>query len=652
MLVSILIPACLVFTMITVMTYRLTKGALDEQMQYEMKQQAQQSVETLQSGLKESAFSVKTAAHIIGQQERSEAELRSMLLVVKENNPDLLNIFVGYDSGKTIAALSTPLAAATDARTYPWYKSVTGEGAAFSEVYESKSAGKSVITVAYPLKSGGKRIGVIAAEISLEKLGKVMSAITVGQTGYAFLLDRAGHFVSHPTLKPTEDIFTISNGATAAYGKLYLSGSPQIIRYSFAGVPKIFSSAPVGDTGMVVVLGSSIQEFEGGINRLTGLIIALSLFGLVILSAVVFFVVEKTTKRMRLLSKRVGDLAAGDFTVGTQGSLNLVDDELGDLYKSLKTMRLNTRSLLHDIQNTAEQVAASSQQLTASAEQSAQAASLVATSIIQVAQGTEQQRGAMKEVSQDIAQRKTAVEQMALKAGQVSQSSQQAADKAQNGAQAIEQAARQMNAIEQSVMGSAQVVSNLGERSKEIGQIVETIAGIAGQTNLLALNAAIEAARAGEQGRGFAVVAEEVRKLAEQSQDAARQIGELIGEIQSETSRAVVAMELNTREVQTGSQVVQSSGETFGEILQVVQQVTSQVQEISAAVAELAAGGTKTASAVDLLASIVRETADQTGTVSAATEEQSAGLEEIASSSQALAVVAQNLRQAITKFRL
>ena len=652
MLITILVPACLVFTSITIMTYWLTRGAMDEQMVYQIQQQSLQSAEALQNWLKESDSSVNTAANIISSKERSEDELRNILLTVKKSSPVLVNMFVGYDNGKTVDALNSFSVAATDARTLSWYKSVTGETAVCSEVYENKSLGKKVVTVAYPLLADGKRVGVIAAEMNLDKLIDVASKIKVGQTGYAFVLDRSGHYIYHPDLHATEDIFTVENGANAQYGKKYLSGSPQVLRYVFAGVPKIFSSAPLGNSGMAIVLGTSVQEFEGGINRLTGLIIVLSILGLVILSAIVFFVVRRTTKTLGRLSARVGHLAAGDFTVGGQEKLSLSNDEMGNLYQSFKTMRVNTRSLLIDIQTTSEQVASSSQQLTASAEQSAQAANLVASSIAKVAQGTEKQRDAMQAVSQEISQQATAVEQITYKAGLVSQAAQQAAGKAQNGAQSVEEAMGQMNAIEQSVLESGQVVSNLGERSKEIGQIVATISSIASQTNLLALNAAIEAARAGEQGRGFAVVAEEVRKLAEQSQDAAKQIGQLIGEIQSETTRAVEAMKANTTEVQMGSQVVRTSGETFGEISQVVQLVTGQVQEISSAIEKLASGGSQITGAVDILAMIIKDTVEQSETVSAATEEQSAELEEIASASQSLAQVAENLQQAISKFRL
>jgi len=181
---------------------------------------------------------------------------------------------------------------------------------------------------------------------------------------------------------------------------------------------------------------------------------------------------------------------------------------------------------------------------------------------------------------------------------------------------------------------------------------VDTISGLAGQTNLLALNAAIEAARAGEQGRGFAVVAEEVRKLAEQSQDAAKKIAELIGEIQEDTDKAVVAMTDGTREVKTGAEVVNAAGSAFKEIADLVTQVSSQVKEISAAIQQMASGSQQIVAAVKRIDGLSKKSASESQTVSAATEEQLASMEEIANSSEALAKLAQDLQAAVAKFHV
>src|SRR5574344_67563 len=143
-----------------------------------------------------------------------------------------------------------------------------------------------------------------------------------------------------------------------------------------------------------------------------------------------------------------------------------------------------------------------------------------------------------------------------------------------------------MEGIEKSVLNSAEVVQKLGENSKQIGQIVETISGIADQTNLLALNAAIEAARAGEAGRGFSVVAEEERK-------------ERIAVIQSDTEQAVAAMQSGTTEVQEGTTAIREVGEQFTDIMRMVNEIKSQMEEINASVKTVSDGTTNIVAAVD-----------------------------------------------------
>jgi methyl-accepting chemotaxis protein len=343
-------------------------------------------------------------------------------------------------------------------------------------------------------------------------------------------------------------------------------------------------------------------------------------------------------------------LAAGDFRDNSRKIVR--KDEIGQVADALTDMRDALRTLMKHINESAEQLAGSSEELTASAEQSAQAANQVAESITDVANGAEQQLNVANNTSTVVQQMSASIQRVAANANEVAGQTSLAADKAKEGNDSVDKAINQMASIEQAVTTSAQVVSKLGERSKEIGQIVDTISGIAGQTNLLALNAAIEAARAGEQGRGFAVVAEEVRKLAEQSQDAAKQIAVLIGEIQGDTDRAVASMYDGTREVKLGAEVVNASGKSFQEIADMVTRVSSQVKEISTAIELMASGSQQIVESVKEIDELSKNASGEAQTVSAATEEQSASMEEIASSSQALAHLAMDLREAVGKFQI
>jgi methyl-accepting chemotaxis protein len=361
-----------------------------------------------------------------------------------------------------------------------------------------------------------------------------------------------------------------------------------------------------------------------------------------------WLITRSITNPLQLMVQECEGLAAGDFRE-RQYRLSRAD-EIGQLADALANMRGSIHTLMKKITESAEQVAASSEELTASAEQSAQATTQVAATISEVAEGAERQANAVDATASVVEQMSAGIQQVAANANAVSSVAEKTASAANQGDKAVSAAVSQMESIEKSVSSSAQVVMKLGERSKEIGQIVDTISGIAGQTNLLALNAAIEAARAGEQGRGFAVVAEEVRKLAEQSQEAAKQIASLISEIQRETESAVFAMNDGTREVKVGADVVNHAGTAFKEIVSLIGEVSSQVREISAAIQQMASGSQQIVTSVRDIDRISKDAAGQTQTVSAATQEQSASMEEIAASSQALARMAEELQGAVREF--
>lgn len=371
----------------------------------------------------------------------------------------------------------------------------------------------------------------------------------------------------------------------------------------------------------------------------------------IVLSMIIAYLVSRSISRpVREVAEAASKIAQGDLSIENIGYKS--SDEIGQLAEAFNKMLSNIKTIISQVSASAEQVTASSEELAASAEQSAQAATQVAITIIEVAEGTDRQHQHINTAVMTTEKMTASIQQIATNATMATEMSDKTAEAAQNGRQAIEAAVKQMGTIDKTVGESSEVIAKLGKRSKEIGQIVDTISNIAGQTNLLALNAAIEAARAGEQGRGFAVVAEEVRKLAEQSQDSAKQIANLISEIQGETDKAVTAMTEGNREVSIGINVVNTAGKSFSEISKLISQVSDQSKDISISIQHMVNGSQEVGMYIKKVDEISKEISGQTQTISAATEEQSASMQEVASSSQALTHMAVKLQEVVAKFKV
>jgi len=364
------------------------------------------------------------------------------------------------------------------------------------------------------------------------------------------------------------------------------------------------------------------------------------------------FINRSTIRPIEMAAQDLEQMAKGDYTFIVSENDIAREDEIGTLARAMKTVAKTMKEIIAQLVDSSGQLGASSEELTASAEQSAQAANQVAQAIADVAAGATIQLNTVNKTTKVVEEMSVGIKNIANDAGDVASIAEKASNSAKDGGKTVDEAKRQMASIERTVGESAKVVAKLGENSKEIGQIVGTISGIASQTNLLALNAAIEAARAGEQGRGFAVVAEEVRKLAEQSQDASKHIAKLIHEIQGDTENAVIAMSTGSHEVKLGTEIVNMAGKTFDEIASLIEQVSNQSGSISIAIQQTASASQEIVLSIQHIDEISKEAAGKTQIVSAATEEQMASMEEISSSGHSLVEMADQLQRIVGNFKV
>jgi methyl-accepting chemotaxis protein len=340
-------------------------------------------------------------------------------------------------------------------------------------------------------------------------------------------------------------------------------------------------------------------------------------------------------------------VAGGDLTVEVTPK-----SERDALGTSFAAMIENLRALVGRVDMTAKGLGIASRDMAMSSEQAGQAITEIAAAVGEVASGTERQVRSIDAVRELAAEMATATEAGAERAQASAAAAAEGREVAAQGEQAVGDATGAIEAVRESSAAVTTAIRALGDKSEQVGGIVETINAIAGQTNLLALNAAIEAARAGEQGRGFAVVAEEVRKLAEESQVAAGSIAELIGEIQGETQNAIEIVEGSAARTDEGVTTVQQARTAFASIGDVVERMGGQVDEILAIIERLADSSRRVSADIGDVASVAEEASASTEQVSAGTEQTSASAQEIAASAQELASTAEELERLVGRFKV
>lgn len=363
------------------------------------------------------------------------------------------------------------------------------------------------------------------------------------------------------------------------------------------------------------------QEIANEYNFARTEAVVVLLVGLALAIVLGIFNTRVIGKPVKELLGQAEEIANGNLTVEV---VQHSKDEVGQLEGSFKTMVESLRETLSQVGEASSAVASASSQISSSTEE--------------MAAGAQEQTSQAGEVASAVEEMTKTIIENSKNAGTTAETAKEAKLAAEQGGNVVEETITGMKRIAEVVRKSAGTVQELGKSSDQIGEIIGVIDDIADQTNLLALNAAIEAARAGEQGRGFAVVADEVRKLAERTTKATKEIAGMIKKIQSETQGAVVSMEEGTKQVDEGIKLADKAGGSLNEIVGISQKVTDMVTQIAAASEQQSSASEQISKNVEAISAVTQQTAS--------------GTQQIARAAEDLNRLTDNLQHLVGKFKL
>ena len=574
------------------------------------------------------------------------------------NHKEFVYFYMGYESsGRHLEGQGWTAPEDYDPRIRPWYKiALEKNDVVFSNPYMDTEQGKIDVSISEKIMKDDQLVGVVGADLEIQKLVEITSNINISKQSYGILIDKDNNIIAHKesSFNPTAKKFT--NASDILDGKLneILKKDTGTINefVDYDGIKKyvIFIDIPVNSWKLGII--QPVSEVQAPLKELYKWFAIIFAIALLLVSTISYIIASNITKSIDIVSKYSRNVANLDLNVTIPQKYRKYENEIGSLSNSIQLIINSFKEIIGNVMTSSNRLSEASKELSCATIESGKASKHIDQSIIEVASQADTQANAvtslykvMEDMSNDI---KHVNENMMA----ITCITEDVDIRSREGKSDMEKASEQMKIIDDSTQHIKGSLSDITKSSSKMNEMISFISHIADQTNLLALNASIEAARAGEKGRGFAVVAEEVRKLAEESRCAASQINELIKENEKYIDVANSVMTTSLESVNKGKSSLNTTEKMFNYIADLIMDTKNQIIGAAKLADDLSKGVSKALIYTQNVEKASHTVAEHVRGVSSSIEEQTAAINEISASAKILSELAKKLDDSVKEFKL